>query len=280
MELRMCLRQKITMPSDEFKVEFLSGELCFMTSALTQNRLSCCPKGDVSFSTHWEDWEKWRFIEAGGGHVCISNLWHEGNVYSDKKRKILGSDNLRGDWEKWDVECVPYGYDCVIIKSVSHGTYFQVTSENKIEECNQFAWQLDPGHFSRFNISSKSHIQGLEAARLGLSSVRKTGSLGKTGKSTFLRMCWSLYSQQIIKDISRLTIKIQYTLLSQSFSENELWQLIPEEGQFGSVILQSKTHQRIILCLDHNEGRILTIPKTYDNPVSTQLILEPCYHNL
>jgi hypothetical protein len=127
-------------------LEFVSGELCFMSSppaaaimdvggggggGLTDNnnnnkQIRCDLMGNLSLTNDKRGWEVWRFVELGNGKVRIVSWMHsqfciacyhvDGRVSTVAVGKGDGGDM----WcDEWTVEKAPDGHDGVVIKSVA-----------------------------------------------------------------------------------------------------------------------------------------------------------------
>jgi hypothetical protein len=108
-----------------WKIEFLTGELCFISVPAFAKCLTCDPKGNLGMSDNWQGWEVFRFIELGDGNVLISSWTSNAKkvLCSDEYGTLSTTENFLGDWEKWSIQKSPIGSNGVVIKSVSHGRY-------------------------------------------------------------------------------------------------------------------------------------------------------------
>jgi hypothetical protein len=61
---------------EAWDVEFLTGELCFISNLKTNLQIRCDIAGRLSLTQVAKGWEVWRFIEAGDGKVRISSWMH------------------------------------------------------------------------------------------------------------------------------------------------------------------------------------------------------------
>ena len=155
-----------------WNVEYLTGELCFISSPSCKNRkLSCHPlDGKLKMSHNWQGWEVWRFIEAGDGHVRIMS-WHDNHILcSDQDGKVWTTNNLQGDWEKWEVDLGPDGANGVCIKSVSHGRYLQLGAGNRLITCDNVnastsIWHLTAVNQQNFYVNSLAHDKRVSCGR-------------------------------------------------------------------------------------------------------------------
>lgn len=180
----MTDEERFDSDDQEWHIELLSGELCFLSSPALDKRLSCHPwDGKLSMSQKWDGWEVWRFVEACNGHVRISNWTHTDKfLCSDGSGNVWTTNNHVGEWELWDVERAPDGSDGVIIKSVSHGRYLKAANDKSpLSTCAEFVneplavWQTDAGNRQRFYLSS------LELEKMTF-SVPITENSGRSGR--------------------------------------------------------------------------------------------------
>ena len=155
----------LKVPMDEsvkWNIEFETGELCFINLPHADKRLKCDVDGNLSMTDKWKGWEVWRFIEAGDGYVYISSWTHHTKVLcSDKDGNVFTTENKLGDWEKWHVDVAPYGFDGVVIKSVSHERYLcsdgDVYATSATFQAGKSTWHLEAAHSQTYFISSGFH---------------------------------------------------------------------------------------------------------------------------
>lgn len=159
-------------------IEFLTGELGFLTSVDSKKQLKCDPtSGKLSLTENWEGWEVWRFVEAGEGHIRIMS-WHDNHfLLSDRNGKVSTTDNMAGDWEKWEVDLAPGRFHGVTIKSVSHGRYLQVESDNTLSTTEFFKggrciWHVSSANRRNFFLSSPTHDKRIGCTEEKIQSTR------------------------------------------------------------------------------------------------------------
>jgi len=237
----------------EWRIEILTGELCFISSSEQNRRLSCHPWRGLSMSCNWKGWEVRRFIEAGNGHVRISNWTHDNKVLcSDEHGKVWTTDNLRGYWEKWEVVLAPDGYDGVVIKSVAHGSFLQVGSKGVPITCVGFAgpsttWHLDAGNSRSFFLSSVRHDKRIGSSKDGVfsSSNRKDWEVWEIKQLQNGVVC--LISRAHGKNLGSDSKGHLY--VSAQLRDSEMWKL-EQASDGGCVHLVSKEHHRLVSCDD------------------------------
>lgn len=265
-------------PSDqkEWDIEILSGELCFISSPTQDKRLSCHPwNGKLSLSSNWKGWEVWRFIEAGDGHVRISNWTHTNNfLCSDSNGNVWTTDFHRGDWQLWDVERTPNGSDGVVLKSVSHGRFLKAGSEDSPigtsdifnGDCN--TWQTDAGNSHEFYLTSV-HCD----KRIGSSTDIVYGTQNRKGWEVWVMEkesngLISLRSKDHGKRLGSDSKGNVY--VTDEANESEFWKLemLCEDG----ICIKSAKHDRFLSC---SENDCISAIESAHNP-SVTWFLEPC----
>lgn len=60
-----------------WRMEFVTGELLFVSNVSYNRRLRCDVFGNINLDKNWKGWEVWRFIEAGNNHLYISSWTHQ-----------------------------------------------------------------------------------------------------------------------------------------------------------------------------------------------------------
>lgn len=257
-------------------IELLSGELCFISSPVLNKRLSCHPwGGKLSLCSNWKGWEVWRFIEAGDGHVRISNWTHTNKfLCSDNNGNVWTTDNHRGDWELWDVERAPDGSDGVVIKSVSHDRFLEAAPKGSpIGTSEGFkgystTWHTDAGNSREFYINSVQYDKRIGSSTDGVYSTqnRKGWEVWIMEKET--NGLISLRSKDHGKTLGSDSMGNVY--VTEMASESELWKLekLCEKG----IHIKSANHDRFLSCPEN--GHISTLDSVPNAAVTW--FLEPC----
>lgn len=150
-----------------WELEFLSGELCFMSNHAFNRLLKCNPFGGLSMTNVWGGWEVWRFIEIGAGRLIITSWTHDSKVLaSDPDGKVHTTENKLGTWEEWTVERSDSG---VLIQSVAHpGRYLCFNDNNNLfttPDRNQkgIEWCLETANSHLFYMNCPSHDKRLSS---------------------------------------------------------------------------------------------------------------------
>lgn len=168
-----------------WRIEYLTGELCFITSPNLEKQLSYHPwSGLLSMSKNRKGWEVWRFIEAGDGHVRIMS-WHDGYILcSDEYGKVWTTrsrsrsyKNNAGESDKWDVELTPDGSEGVVFKSVSHGRYLQAKNCGELSTCEFMngtpaVWHITAANSQQFFLSSLAQDRRIGCNKGGIVSTK------------------------------------------------------------------------------------------------------------
>lgn len=279
----ICLANADMLPSDQnlWDLELLSGELCFVSSLVHNKRLTCGPRDDKpSLSPNWKGWEIWRFIEAGYGHVRISNWTHNGKfICSDDQGKVWTTDNHLGEWELWNVERAPNNADGVVIKSVSHHRFLAAMNDSWISTSNDFCgnvttWQTEAANANCFYISS---VRGDK--RIGSSVNGVFSTKNRKGWEVWVmeREGWGAISLRSKAHGKRLgsDSKGHVYVTNEMWRESELWILERLDEKDGFLIKSAK-HGRY-LSHDDGNGKIATLWFGDSSPTSAMTwLLEPC----
>ncbi len=219
-------------------IELLSGELCFLSSPAQNKRLSCHPwSGKLSMSSNWKGWEVWRLIEAGNGHVRISNWTHQDKfLCSDGNGTVWTTDNHIGSWETWDVERTPDGSNGVVLRSVSHGRFLKAAvdgspvSTSPTFDGMSTTWQTDAGHGQSFYISSFSQDTRIGCSKSDVYSTNNRKAWEVWEMKQQANGSVSLYSRAHGKNLGSDPHGSLY--VTEELGEDEMWELskIWEDG--------------------------------------------------
>ena len=150
-------------------IEESSGdELCFISHAKHDRRLTCGRFGERWLSTNWLGWEVWRFVRVEGGAFIITSWNHDRKVLCSKPDGgVYTTENKQGSWERWKVTLHPNGRG-VKIQSVEHGRCLAFSGEDiytmSMDKEEDTAWNLVPAHSTHFFISATCHDRRLSSA--------------------------------------------------------------------------------------------------------------------
>jgi hypothetical protein len=145
--------------SCSWRMELLTGELCFLSNPHVDRRLRCDVFGNVSLDSNWNGWEVWRFIEVGNSELILSSWTHDSKVLaSDASGKIytIAEENRHRNRDcRWTVA---KGRNGVVLHSVAHGKYLCATLPNDFYTVDNIAtegveWHLEPANSSVFFLS-------------------------------------------------------------------------------------------------------------------------------
>jgi len=126
-------------------IECVTGELCFLSNPLLDQRIRCDLAGLTSLSPNWKGWEVFRFMEAGDGYVKISNWMHsqytlcstlEGAVSTCSHADSFLEDSPKGVCSKWAIEKSTDG-NGVIIRSKTHDRLLGVKEGTLMTYCHE-----------------------------------------------------------------------------------------------------------------------------------------------
>lgn len=256
-------------------IEFLTGELCFISSPDKKKQLSCHPwSGFLSMSKNWKGWEVWRFIEVGDGHVRIMS-WHDNHMLcSDGDGKVSTTHNIMGEWEKWEVSLAPDGSNGVVIKSVSHGRFLQVGKQGKLSTSDSLTgllstWHITAANRQQFFLSSLAHDKRISCSKSGIFSTKNRKEWE----------VWELHSEGngfvylLSRKFGKILCSDQDGNLYQTdnVGENALWKI--EISPTNSLHILSKSSCRYLSC--GSDGKQLSTCITNEPEGSETWSLEP-----
>ena len=262
-------------------MDVTSGELCFLSTPVCDQRLRCDLTGSLSLSSNYMGWEAWRFSEAGNGLVRISPWAHTNHFLScNKDGKICTTSKNRGQAELWSIQKAPRGESVsaegVIIQSVKYPERYlsldwkpnglsRVCATNKMG--NFCVWHMDSVHQSTYYLANTD----CDDRRLVGTS---TFSLD-TSKLPIKRSCeeWQVLPTTE-HGVVQLFSNLRHGYLSSDASGDT--SLSPHESQDGSTkwvlrdgrdgtLLVSKVHKRLLVCnKNKNKHEIATSPIIMD----------------
>jgi len=271
---------------ETWKIEFLSGELLYVSSVQHDVRLRCDPTGILDPSQNWKGWEVFRFIEAGDGSVYISSWTHYNHYLSSSADGRVFATKKRGVDTKWTVTKAENGKGVVIV-SQAHGralatngnrllTADPVTLVDNNEDSEEPSgiWDLVPANRNIFYISSASsnkYIGSIPCKRSGPSDAVTTNK----------RRAWEQWAFQEADDGAMTLCSTAHQLyfgvdklgkitLSEAPGLNELWTI--EESPHGGVFIVSDEHRSVLSC--DTGGKLMAVTDKSD--LEETFRLEPC----
>ena len=162
---------------ESWDVEFVSGELCFMSSPPSNSseetkQIRCDLVGKLSLTSDKRGWEVWRFVEMGGGKVRIVSWMHSQFCIAcnhEGKISTIGIGKAEEGCDEWTVEKASEGYSGVIIKSVAcarrllcryngDGGGLSTVQEFEGDCC---VWQVDAAHTQTYTLTSFHHNRSI-----------------------------------------------------------------------------------------------------------------------
>eukprot|EP00565_Helicotheca_tamesis_P006293 CAMPEP_0185725084 /NCGR_PEP_ID=MMETSP1171-20130828/1407_1 /TAXON_ID=374046 /ORGANISM="Helicotheca tamensis, Strain CCMP826" /LENGTH=537 /DNA_ID=CAMNT_0028393105 /DNA_START=225 /DNA_END=1838 /DNA_ORIENTATION=- len=230
---------------ESWKLEFLSGELCFMSLPEFDKRLTCDVFGKLSATTKWKGWEVWRFIEIGGGDVIITSWTHKEKVLcSNGEGHVFTTEKETGSGEMWRVERAPSD-DGVVISSVSHNRRLGFDGETfftaNAAEHKFINWHLEAAHKHKYHVSICSNGERIECGGMEvfLSSPKNKEPQEWLFESAGDGLV-TLFSSRHNKYLSSKSNG--EVALAESISGDEHWQI--NESKDGGAVILSKVHGR------------------------------------
>jgi len=247
--------------SENWDIEFQSGELCFLSLPEYDRRISCDIAGNLSLSKKWKGWEVWRFIECGDGNVYISSWTHHTKILcSNESGDVFTTEERLGSWEKWKIELAQGKNDGVVIKSVVHDRYLRwngnrlITSKTYEDNRHWTTWHIESAHRQTYFISSLSHD-------------KRIGSRKDRAFTTRNRMSWEQWELKTVigNDLIIISSKVRGTYLgsnpegqvslSAHVGNGEMWKF--ENSPHGGVFIVSVAHGKALAC--NKNGHLYTI---------------------
>jgi hypothetical protein len=146
--------------SCSWRMEFLTGELCFLSNPHVDRRLRCDVFGNVSLDSSWNGWEVWRFIEVGNSELVLSSWTHDSKVLaSDASGEIYTIAEENRHQSRDCLWTVAKGRNGVVLHSVAHGKYLCATLSHDFCTVDNLAtegveWHLEPANSSVFFLSA------------------------------------------------------------------------------------------------------------------------------
>mmetsp|Transcript_1759 Transcript_1759/g.2724 ORF Transcript_1759/g.2724 Transcript_1759/m.2724 type:complete len:580 (+) Transcript_1759:51-1790(+) len=264
-----------------WNVSLTSGELCFLSLPILDQRVRCNMAGKLSLSDNYLGWEVWRLSEAGGGHVRISPWAHSELYLSSDADGNVCTTETRGSSEVWDVFKAPNGLDGVIIRSVEHGLVLRYdkvgdrlcTGSGKMVMMDEFCvWDFDSLHRRTYYMTTSDNKRYLEANKRGLAMrglpnrfQSEEWKIETTNRTGVIRLFSNAREQYLISDAEG-----KVDLVEQSPSDgSDQW--IMEERENGFVV-KSVTTQRVLVM---DQGSIGTVPSGTMVHGNTRWKLEP-----
>ena len=166
---------------ESWEVEFVSGELCFMSSPPppsnssgeeTAKQIRCDLMGKLSLTTDKRGWEVWRFVEMGSGKVRIVSWMHSQFCIAcnhEGKVSTIGIGKAEEGCDEWTVEKAPEGHEGVVIKSVACARRILCRHDGEgggLSTMQEFVggcclWHLDAAHSQVYTLTSLYHKKSI-----------------------------------------------------------------------------------------------------------------------
>jgi hypothetical protein len=155
-----------------WRLDFFTGELCYLQLASTPKLLFCDNLGRVKLSEAWGGWEVWRITEAGRDRVRISSWTHHTFFLAcNPHGKVRTTSQRDNDETLWRIQKAPKGLEGVLITSVPYGRLLQsngksITTTGYVDGVAT-TWQLTAGHCQRYTISHVGYDRRLSLLKDG-----------------------------------------------------------------------------------------------------------------
>ncbi|KAL7554845.1 hypothetical protein ACHAWF_018384 [Thalassiosira exigua] len=165
--------------SESWEVEFVSGELCFISSSPSSSlssssstspdksgqRIRCDLMGSLTLTKDKRGWEVWRFVEMGGGALRIVSWMHSQFCLACTHKgavQTAGIGEVDEGCDLWTVEKAPEGYCGVVIKSAACARRMLCRGEQGLYATQELegeagVWQLDAAHSQTYALMSLRH---------------------------------------------------------------------------------------------------------------------------
>lgn len=155
-----------------WKLDFLSGELCYIQHAKTSKLPMCNEFNHIKMTQDFGDWQVWRFAESGeNGNFRISSWTHYRQVLACcHDGEVTMSESRWNKGTLWHTERTADGFDGVLLTSVCCGKMLH-SNGNALSLKNTFdglstTWCLRAGHRQKYHISpSRKRNQSLVVSK-------------------------------------------------------------------------------------------------------------------
>lgn len=120
-----------------WRIEPVTGELCFLSNFTYEARIRCDMSGRLSMSANWKGWEVFRFLEAGDGFVKIVSWTHrkwmlQCNADGKLQTGTHSVSHSESEWSSvWVIESAPAG-NGVVIRSERYGRFLCIHNNGNV----------------------------------------------------------------------------------------------------------------------------------------------------
>ena len=253
-----------------WKIQVLTGELCFLSNPSVDKRLRCDIFGKLNMDSNWKGWEVFRFIEDGDGRLVITSWTHSSKVLScDAKGDVITKEhNKRDDCDKWTVQRAKDNTG-VLLESVTFPGRFLCLDDDSlciVENIEHMGvtWDLQAANRNLFYIYNPFHDRRVSSRENGdLFTVKhkcEQWKVERAGEGGF-----TIFSY---KHAKYLTTASDGSLMSVDHPEK--WSI--EQSPHGGILITSPSGDRQISC--DRDGNLSTTQDICGK--SQSWFLEPC----
>jgi hypothetical protein len=245
----------------EWSLEFLSGELCFLSHASSNMSLSLNMTGHLGLLQQNNNSKKkastvWRFIEAGNGGELWINSWARPRFYlcSDSNRRVFTTTNRQMEGTRWAIAKNTNG-SSVLIQSAKYGHVLALNGSSVVasddDDVSDHGWMFEAAHSNIFHFhlpcrgksiaydSLQGGIVALDAVASKKPERFRLERSDKCGQYA-IRACTS---GKFVGATS-----IGQVTLSTEVGPSELWDII--ESPHGGFFIMSTLHDAQLLFRD------------------------------
>lgn len=255
--------------SESWDIEFVSGELCFLsTPPSIDKRIRCDLTGRLSLTKDRRGWEVWRFIETGGGKVKIVSWMHQQYCLGcdhDGKISTISAGKAHEGCDEWTVEKAVDGYEGVIIKSVACARRVLCHSENGLTTTQELEgesgiWQLDAAHSQTYLLTSLHHSKTIGPFPYVTEKLKQSDQLvlEQTDDEGTVRL--------YLKSKGKYVGSVVQGEVSANASpdETEFWKM--EAREEGGYTFRSMVHQEMLALSNEDVNpKLCTVPEATED---------------
>lgn len=263
--------------SESWDVEFVSGELCFLSSPPSDSdgggdeegrrqQVRCDLAGRMTLTDDRRGWEVWRFVEAGAGKVRVVSWMHPFCVACTHEGRVsaVGVGRAEEMCDEWTVEKAPGGRAGVVLRSaacarrvLARGEGGGLTTTQELEGTSG-VWQLDAAHSQMYTLTSRDKGGSLGPFPYVTENLKQSDQvvLQQIDEEGTVRMYHKSRGQYL-----RSVMEGEVTCDSNPPDDadpSDLWKMEPRDGGY---VFASKLHNQLLACTpDEANPKLCTIP--------------------